>query len=159
MSAKWIVEKNSKGWMAKAISHLELAKTPISENMQYEELTYQCSLSVECSIKTLMILNLGGYRWGHDLDLLIKELEEKEVVIPDDIKNAAIGKYCLGKPMFKDGYFTLPWSPSPTTSLKENTKYPSDDKHPYPPISKDGYEQALEKAEKVVTWVKQQCVN
>jgi len=126
MSKNWIPEKNPNEWMRGAISNLELTKTaPESEKIRYEDRCYLCSRSVEYSIKTLMILKLGKYRTGHDLKILIDELEAEGITLPEEIKNAAIGEYCYGRPMFEKGFFNLPWSPSPTIiTYREYNEYP-----------------------------------
>ena len=152
MRKGWVVEKNANKWMARAISNLELAKALGSEKIRYEDRCYLCSRSVEYSIKTLMILKLGKYKRGHNLDDLINESEKNGITIPNDIKTAALQDYLYEKAFFP---FRIPWSLSARSSLTENTtktRYPAD----YPPITKKGYEQALIKAEMIVSWVNRQ---
>ena len=142
--------------MARAISNLKLANTvPDSEKILYEDRCYLCSRSVEYSIKTWMILKLGKYAHGHRLDDLINESEKNGITMPDDIKTAALQDYFYEKPFFP---FKIPSNISAKSSLTKNTletRYPAD----YSPITKKGYEQALDKAEMVVTSINQQFKN
>ncbi|MFA6332133.1 MAG: HEPN domain-containing protein [Methanoregula sp.] len=150
---KWISENNAEEWMARSISNLELVKSaPDSEKIRYEDRCYLCSRSVEYSLKTVMILKLGKYKHGHVLGDLIDELEKNGIAIPDEIKNAVLQEYTYDKRLFP---FKFPFSFGAKTSLTENTlktRYPDN----YPPITKKGYENALNKADVVVTWVNQQ---
>lgn len=156
MKITWVFEKNANEWMARSISNLELAKAvPDSEKICYEDRCYLCSRSVEYSIKTLMILKLGKYKQGHKLDDLINESEKNGITIPEDIKDAALLDYSYEKQFFP---FKFPFSFNAKSSLTKNTletRYPDD----YPPITKNGYVRALNKAEMVVTWVNQQYEN
>lgn len=156
-SKKWVDEINPNEWIARANSNLELTKiAPDSEKIHYEDRCYLCSRSVEYSIKTLMILKLGKYKRVHDLGDLIKELEINGISIPVEIKDAALLDYSYEKPLVYP--FKYPFSFGAKTSLTKNTletRYPDD----YPPITKKGYEKALNKAEMVLTWVNKQFEN
>jgi HEPN domain-containing protein len=157
MEKNWFVEKNPKLWMTRANSNLELARAePDSDKICYEDRCYLCSRGVECSIKALMALKLGKYKRGHNLDDLITELEKNGISIPFDIKDAALREYSYDKTIMFP--FKLPISFSAKTSLTKNTlktRYPDD----YPPIAKNGFVKALNKAELIVSWVNQQFEN
>ena|GEM_PF-1486574 len=146
----WETESNPNEWVARAISNFEIAKTAtISETTKFEDLCYLCSRCVECSLKTVMILKLGKYKHGHNLAELIKELEDNGVSLPQSIKDAALHEYSYEKSFFP---FNFPFNFSAHSSLTDNslkTRYP----HKYPPITRKGYEQALNKSEIVLTWV------
>ena len=159
----WVVNteiSDAKTWHARAKSNLGLAKCgKINNDILYEDLCNQCSQAAEKALKALLVLKFGeqGYippkgTRGHDFKFLIKELEDRNITIPENIKIAAISQYPYGGFKFP---FKFPFRLGSTTSLKDNavnTRYPGN----YQPIDEKGYRNALEKAELIVSWVEQQ---
>lgn len=151
-------------WLSRAKSNLELAKCrKINDNILYEDLCHQCELAAEKALKAVLflrcddsdheqVLNKIEKKIKHNFDLLIKEMDEREITIPNEVKEAATSIYPYSGWTFP---WRIPWSIGSTSSLQENaikTRYPGN----YPPFDERGYKNALEKAEIIVGWVEQQ---
>jgi len=161
---EWVNANNANEWMKRAETFFNCAKTAKDiKGTRYEVLAYICGMSVEYSLKALMILKLKKFTTGHRLEDLIYNLEKEGVLIPDYIKDAALQKYLYNipiierdnTPMYLEGS-SIPMYLEFSSTFTENiikTRYPG---LPNKMISKEAYEKTLIKAEKVVTWVNQQ---
>jgi len=140
-------------WMTRAKDNLDLARHgEVNDNIRYELLCYHCQQAGEISLKALMISKQGKYCKTHSLAALIKSLEEFNILIPDDIKDAALSVTGYGIPFFP---FKFPFRLAPSVSLTdhaEKTRYPGN----YLPLDEKVYKNALIKSDAIVTWVEQQ---
>ena len=78
-------------WLGRSKGWLDLAKMgKVSENVRWEQLCYLCQQSAENSLKALCELQGIPYpnkKWeGHDLEKLIKRIEEKGTIVPEECK-------------------------------------------------------------------------
>ncbi|PKL69206.1 MAG: hypothetical protein CVV30_06410 [Methanomicrobiales archaeon HGW-Methanomicrobiales-1] len=153
-------QSKSEKWLVRAKSNLIIARIgKISEDLMYEDLGNNCHAAVEKALKALLVFHHiePNYkppqgRNGHSLNFLIKKIEELNVVVPDDIKNAS------NTPFFYGGWtipWIIPWKIGSTASLMN---YAVDRRYPgqYDPLPEQGYTDLLARAEKIVAWVEEQ---
>jgi HEPN domain-containing protein len=142
-------------WLERARKNLEYAKCGNgNEAIAFEDRCNQCSQAGEKAFKSVLVLKHGenyippkGTK-GHQLDHLIKKLEEKGVTVPDNIKDAAMQPYYQGGFSFP---LTSPFNFGFQVTLNDNavlTKYPSN----LPSFTKEAFINAFEKAHAIVKW-------
>ncbi|MDP2843794.1 MAG: HEPN domain-containing protein [Acetobacterium sp.] len=153
-------QSESKKWLARAKSNLSIAQIgKISEDLMYEDLGNNCHAAVEKALKALLVYHHiePNYkpphgRNGHSLEVLIKKIEELNVIVPDDIKNASSTPFFYGGWSFP---WSFPWKIGSTASLMD---YAVDRRYPgkYEPLTENGYKDILVRAGKIVEWVEEQ---
>ena len=161
---EWVNANNANEWMKRAETFFNCAKAaPDIKGTRYEVLTYICGMSVEYSLKALMILKLKKFTTGHRLEDLINNLENEGVLIPNCIKDAVLQEYFYDIPIYECDNTPMYLEDSSIRMYEEFSSTFSENivKTRYPGllnkmISKEAYQKTLIKAEKVVTWVNQQ---
>lgn len=79
----------AESWLKRAKSNLERAMAgKISEGILYEDLCFDCQQAVEKSLKALLIQNEIEFPWTHSIGKLMELIEEKNLNIPNEIKEA-----------------------------------------------------------------------
>ena len=116
-------------WLKRAYGNLVRAKMEKPDDAFYEDFCFDAQQSVEKSLKALMIFKGIKFRFVHDIGELLQNLEQNHFFIPDEIKESVI-----------------------LSEYSVETRYPG----PTEPMTKDDYIKAVEIAEKVYTWVKDQ---
>ncbi len=119
------IMNDSKIWLNRAKSSLELAKAEKTESIYYEDLCYQAQQASEKALKALFIFYELKIIKTHNFFLLLSKIKEM-VDIPDDIKEV-----------------------TELNIFASRTRYPGD----YVPVSENEYKEALEISQKVVDWV------
>jgi HEPN domain-containing protein len=146
---------NPQLWIDAAESDLSFARAGKTLNgIRYDELCYHCMQAAEKSLKALMVKKFNDFEKGHDLEKLISFLEAKGLVVPLEIKCAVSDPIDYGQFQFP---FEFPLSfekGSISLSDLEKTRYPPG-KHRRS-MNIVAYSKALERAELVVKWVKEQ---
>ena len=129
---------DSSDWIKRAKSNLVIAKNIFKSEYEvfggevfFEELCFELQQSVEKSLKALLLFHGVEFPKTHDIDRLIKLLKINSVDIPEEILEAGI-----------------------LTQYAVRTRYPDDIRR----ITEEEYKEALEIAEKVYSWVKNQIV-
>ncbi len=153
---------NADKWLTSAKEDLKLARLGQEcHDIRYELFCYHCQQAAEKSLKALLIFKLGKYPKTHSLDELIKNLEENNIAIPEDIKKEALSTIRYGGQQFMGhvGLFqyplnTLIFPPSRVTlnDHEEKDRYPRNQK----PINVYAYRQSLKRADSIIIWVEQQ---
>ena len=127
--------KEYEEWLKRAKSSLEHGKRVSEEDLFdnggfifYEELCFDLQQSVEKALKALLIFLEVEFPKTHNLSQLLKLIEDNsEIVIPSYINRARrLNDYAV------------------------QTRYPDD----YEKVTKENYEEALEIAEDVYSWVR-----
>jgi len=117
-------------WLKRAKSNMARAKAGrVSSEILYEDLCFDAQQAVEKALKSLCVIHEIVFPKTHDIAYLIELLEEKNVTVPEEGQNAKI-----------------------LTGYAVATRYPGD----YEPVDEDDYFKAIEIAEKVLRWVKQE---
>ncbi len=117
-------------WLKRAKSNMARAKAGrVSSEILYEDLCFDAQQAVEKALKSLCVIHEIVFPKTHDIAYLIELLEEKNVTVPEEGQNAKI-----------------------LTGYAVETRYPAD----YEPVDEDDYFKAIEIAEKVLRWVKQE---
>ena len=112
-------------WIDRARSSYEISKTPIKNNIYYEDLCYQSQQAVEKALKGLLIYFGVDPEFTHNIGLLLNELEQI-TEIPEKIKLATnVTKYAV------------------------ITRYPGE----YDEITKNDYEESIKIAKDCLDWV------
>jgi len=112
-------------WIKRAKGSLDLAKTQIINNINYEDLCYQAQQAVEKALKGFLIYFTVEPEFTHNIEKLLEELE-KFTEIPVNINEAA-----------------------QLTNYAVTTRYPGD----YDEITKQEYEEAIKIAQECLEWV------
>lgn len=125
-------------WLKRAKSNLSLGKNIEKDEYEifggdifFEEACFELQQSVEKALKALMIYYKVPFPRTHDIDKLLILLRQNSINVPEEILDAA----------------TL-------TPYAVATRYP--DLHTQ--VSQEDYQEALEIAERVYDWVKEQIV-
>jgi len=150
----------SKKWLARAKSNLSIARIgKISDDIIYEDLGNNCHAAIEKSLKSVLVFYHTEPDFkppygknGHSLDFLIKKIEELNIIVPDKIKTAS------NTPFFYGGWL-IPWCiPWKIGSSASPMDYAVDRRYPgqYDPLTEQGYNDLLDRAEKIVAWVEEQ---
>ncbi|MDO8722926.1 MAG: HEPN domain-containing protein [Syntrophales bacterium] len=114
-------------WLTRARSNLERAKAgKINENILFEDLCFDCQQAVEKSLKAWLIHLEIIFPWTHSIARLFELIEEKGIVLPEDVKDAA-----------------------PLSAYAVTTRYPGE----YEPVTEEEYREALQIAVRVFDWV------
>jgi len=153
--------KNADKWLAAAKEDLKLAKLGEgNHDIRYELFCYHCQQAAEKSLKALLISKIGKYPKTHSLDELIRNLEENNILVPNNIKNEAISTMRYGGwPMPFGPPLGFPFNGLVFSKSKvslndhaEKNRYPKNQK----PIDEHAYKQSLKKADTILVWVEQQ---
>ena len=112
-------------WIKRAKGSLDLAKTKIIYDINYEDLCYQAQQSAEKAFKGLLIYFEVEPEFTHSIEKLIEELI-KFTEVPENIKAA-----------------------TDLTMYAVSTRYPGS----YDAITKEEYEKAIKTAEDCLEWV------
>jgi len=115
-------------WLDRARSNLERAKVEKkSRFIKYEDMCFDCQQCVEKSLKALLVFKQIEFEWTHNIGILIKNLEEKDIAVPDSVKkSASLSVYAV------------------------RTRYPGEEE----PVAKKEFIEARNSAEIVYKWVK-----
>ncbi|MCX6682696.1 MAG: HEPN domain-containing protein [Methanoregula sp.] len=147
--------KNAHNMLLMAKSDLSIARAgKKSDQTRYETLCTSCQQAIEKSFKALMIHHNIPYPPEHPIDHLITYMENKKIVLPNDIKTSALAVVTI-----EGGFsfpFRFPLSFGTEVSLSEyagNRRYSiSDEGEP----DEQEYKNVLSRVETVVNWVEQQ---
>ena len=126
---KWYMKnfEVSKEWLKRARSNLARAKAGRTlPEMLYEDFCFDAQQASEKALKALCIAYNINFPKTHSIDYLIELLEEKGIIVPDEVTNAKL-----------------------LTDYAVETRYPGD----YEPVDETEYLKAVEIAEKVLDWV------
>lgn len=120
-------EEIMKQWLARAKSSLAKARAGrVTEDILFEDICFDIQQSVEKALKALCVKKGVVFPKTHSIDHLMDLLSEKNMIIPEDIRQARL-----------------------LTEYAVQTRYPGD----YEPVSESDYEEALAIAESVMSWV------
>jgi HEPN domain-containing protein len=115
-------------WLKRAKSNLLIAKAgKVFEDILYEDLCFDCEQAVEKALKALLVSIDVSFPRTHSIGHLIELIEEHSITVPDEIKDS-----------------------SSLTAYAVSTRYPGN----FEPIDEQEYQETLETAEKVFTWVR-----
>ncbi len=114
----------SRAWLERAESSLNLARAR-GEGIDLEDLCYQAQQSAEKALKAVFLARGARFPFSHNLDLLLQELEELGLEIPETIDTA-----------------------SRLTRYAVETHYPGF----FDPVTPEEYQEALAMAEAVLAW-------
>jgi HEPN domain-containing protein len=123
---------SAKNWIRRAKSNLIRAHLPKPPEVFYEDLCYDAQQCVEKSIKGLLTFNNVKFRYVHDIGELLKTLKESEVNYPEEFNKAVI-----------------------LTGYAVETRYPVMSEA----VTEEEYQEALQIAEQVYTWIEQEIEN
>jgi HEPN domain-containing protein len=123
---------SAKNWIRRSKSNLIRAKMPKPPEVFYEDLCYDAQQCVEKSIKGLLSFNNVKFRYVHDIGELLKTLKENGVNYPEEFNKAVI-----------------------LTGYAVETRYPVMSEA----VTEEEYQEALQIAEQVYTWVEQEIEN
>ena len=112
-------------WIKRAKGSLDLAKTKIINNINYEDLCYQAQQTVEKALKGFLIYFEVEPEFTHNIELLIKALKQF-TDIPEYVKKAV-----------------------ELTDYAIVTRYPGE----YDEVTKEKYEEAIKLAQECLDWV------
>ncbi len=76
-------------WLSRARSDLAIAKVPLPEGAVYEDLCFHAQQAAEKAIKAVYRANGLVFRYTHDLEELLRGLQERGIVVPAEVKAAA----------------------------------------------------------------------
>jgi HEPN domain-containing protein len=115
-------------WLDRARSNLERSRVEKkSRYIKYEDICYDCQQCVEKALKALLVFKKIEFEWTHNIGVLIKNLEEKSIVVPDIVKkSASLSVYAV------------------------RTRYPGEEE----PVTKKEFMESRNLAEMVFKWVK-----
>ena len=115
-------------WLERARSNLERSRIKRkSKYIKYEDICYDCQQCVEKALKAFLVFNNIQFEWTHNIGILIKNLEENSIVVPDIIKKSvSLSVYAV------------------------RTRYPGEEE----PVTKKEFLEAQNLAEIVFKWVK-----
>ncbi len=118
--------QRAKEWLRRAKSNLARAKAGrTSEDILYEDLCFDAQQAVEKALKAICVIHEIKFSKVHDISYLMELLEKSGIKIPKRLQKAKI-----------------------LTDYAVETRYPGD----YIPVDEDMYKEALELAEKIVSW-------
>lgn len=115
-------------WLNRARSNMAKAKNRVPD-AYLEDLCFDAQQAAEKAIKAVMIIRGIDFPYTHDLVSLMTTLEAHREHIPDTIRRAA-----------------------KLTGYAVHTRYPSLEE----PVSEQEYAEAIETAEAVIQWAKEQ---
>ncbi len=110
--------------MNRARSSLALAKRT-SPDIYFEDLCYQAQQAAEKGIKAIFIAEKITFPYIHDITALLTRLEHHGIVVPGEIRNAAV-----------------------LSIYASQTRYPGIE----PPLTEEEYRSAVNAAESVIFW-------
>ncbi|MBI5452910.1 HEPN domain-containing protein [Candidatus Gottesmanbacteria bacterium] len=119
-------------WLKRAKSNLALAKQPKTEDIYMEDLCFETQQAAEKALKAVLLFKKIPFRFVHDLAELITLLENNGIILPEEVRNAAI-----------------------LTDYSVEARYPG----PFEPVTKEEFKNALKIAESVVVWAENQIGN
>ena len=76
-------------WLARAIGDLALSRIPLPVGGRYEDLCFHAQQAAEKAIKAVYRAHGLRFAYTHNIGLLLDELGEKGVGIPDEVQQAA----------------------------------------------------------------------
>lgn len=116
-------------WIKRAKSNLAIAKQPKTEEIYWNDLCFETQQAAEKALKAVLISEKISFRFVHDLAEFLTLLEQNEVLIPEEIRSAAI-----------------------LTDYSVEARYPG----PFEPVTEEEFKEALQIAESVVAWAESQ---
>jgi HEPN domain-containing protein len=121
-------ETESRVWLQRAESNLQLAEQGKQEGVLLEDLCFQAQQAAEKALKALLIFLSDDFPRVHSLGLLLERLEQY-VAVPESIKEIV-----------------------ELTDYAVTFRYPGD----YAPVSDEEYRRAIVLAAKALVWVRAQ---
>ena len=112
-------------WLARAKSNLAIARIAKPDEAVWEDLCYNAQQAAEKAIKAVLQHKGILFRYIHELDELITNLENNGVAVPEEIKEA-----------------------DSLTQYAVELRYPGEDQ----PATEEEYQEALKIAERVYAW-------
>jgi len=79
-----------KGWIIRAKSNLIRAKLPKIEDVLWEDLCFDAQQAAEKALKAVLVVLGIQFRFVHDLAELLTLLDDHGVILPEEIREAAI---------------------------------------------------------------------
>jgi len=117
---------SSTDWLRRAKSNLIRAGQPKHEEVFWEDLCFDAQQAVEKSLKALLLFHNIPFRFVHDIAELLTVLEQNGIHLPEYIRTSAeLSDYAV------------------------EARYPG----PMEPVTEEEYKEAVNIAEKVVSWV------
>jgi HEPN domain-containing protein len=113
------------GWMARARSSLALAKVTKPDDCLWEDLCFHAQQAAEKAIKAVLFCQGIPFRFVHDLNELLANIQTSGIAIPDRLREAGI-----------------------LNEFSVMTRYPG----PYEQVTEDDYRRAVELAGIIVDW-------
>ena len=112
-------------WIARAKSSLALAQVKKPEDTFWEDLCFHAQQATEKALKAVLLKRGARFRFVHDLDELITELEKNDIDVPTHVQECR----------------TL-------TEYAVQTRYPGN----FEPVLETEYHEAIHIATEVVAW-------
>lgn len=112
-------------WLDRARGDLALASASLPEGAFYEDLCYHAQQAAEKALKAVILKQGLTFRYVHDLDELIVDLEQGDVQIPPEVEAAV-----------------------ELSAYASETRYPGMSE----PVTSQEYQRAVDMAEEVVQW-------
>jgi HEPN domain-containing protein len=116
-------------WLARAKSDLALAHLPLPPDAFYEDLCFHAQQAAEKALKAVYQYHGWTFRYTHDLEELVTDLERQGLAIPPDVDDAIV-----------------------LTSFAWEARYPGLNEA----VSENEYQDAIRHAEAVVAWAERQ---
>src|SRR3990170_1593178 len=116
-------------WLRRAKSNLVRARQPKPEEVLWEDLCFDTQQAAEKALKAVLVERRIPFRFVHDIAELLTLLENKGVILPEEIKASA-----------------------ELTDYSVESRYPG----PFEPVTEEEFRKALQIAEAVVAWAESQ---
>lgn len=116
-------------WIKRAKSNLAIARQPRTAEIYLEDLCFETQQAAEKALKAVMIAKGIKFRFVHDLAEHLTVMEQGGVMLPEEVKAAAI-----------------------LTDYSVAARYPG----PYEPMTEEEFQNSLAIAEAVVAWAEKQ---
>ncbi|MBF0137243.1 MAG: HEPN domain-containing protein [Magnetococcus sp. DMHC-1] len=75
-------------WLQRAKGDLAIAKMPLPSDACYEDLCFHAQQAAEKAVKAVFRYRGFAFRYTHDLERLLTELEGTGEIIPEDVRMA-----------------------------------------------------------------------
>jgi len=118
-------------WLARAKGDLAIARAPLPEGAFYEDLCFHAQQAAEKALKAVYQHHGLVFRYTHDIEELVRGLQEKGLLIPPEVVDA-------------DALTSFAWE----------ARYPGLNE----PVTTEEYEEALRKAETLVAWAEKKIM-
>ena len=118
-------------WLARAKGDLAIARAPLPKGAFYEDLCFHAQQAAEKALKAFYQHHGLVFRYTHDIEELVRGLQEKGLRIPPEVVDADV-----------------------LTSFAWEARYPGLNE----PVTTEEYQEALRKAETLVAWAEKEIM-